>query len=78
VAIARSIFRGLKEGGLKLILKNRFADLKKTREAVLRRSRQPDWTDKLILDKNGKIVAILANLILILREAPKWEGRAQL
>ena len=30
-------FRGLKEGGLKLILKNRFAELKKTREAVLRR-----------------------------------------
>jgi hypothetical protein len=60
-------FRGLKDGGLKLILKNR---LKKTREAVLRRSRQPDWTDKLILDKDGKIVANLANLILILTEAP--------
>ena len=28
----------------------------------------------LILDKDGKIVANLANLILILREAPKWKG----
>jgi predicted P-loop ATPase len=67
-------FRGLKEGGLKLILKNRFAELKKTREAALRRSRQPDWTDQLILDKDGRIVANLANLILVLREAPKWSG----
>ena len=67
-------FRGLKEGGLKLILKNRFVELKKTGEAVLRRNRQPDWTDKLILDKDGKIVANLANVILILREAPKWKG----
>ena len=41
---------------------------------MLRRSRQPDWTDKLILDKDGKIVANLANVILILREAPKWKG----
>jgi predicted P-loop ATPase len=67
-------FRGLKEGGLKLILKNRFAELKKTREAILRGNRRPDWTDRLILDKDGKIVANLANLILILREAPKWKG----
>ena len=67
-------FCGLKEGGLKLILKNRFAELKKTREAALRRRKQPDWTDQLILDKDGKIIANLANLILILREAPKWNG----
>ena len=67
-------FRGLKEGGLKLILKNRFAELKKAREAALRRRKQPDWTDQLILDKDGKIIANLANLILILREAPKWKG----
>ena len=65
-------FRGLKEGSLRLILKNRFADLKKAREAMLRRGRPSDWTDELILDKDGKIVANLANLILILREAPKW------
>ena len=55
-------FRGLKEGGLKLILKNRFAELKKIREAKLRRNRQPDWTDRLILDEDNKIVANLANL----------------
>jgi Virulence-associated protein E-like domain len=67
-------FRGLKEGGLKLILKNRFAELKKTREAALRRRKQLDWTDRLILDKDGKVIANLANLILILREAPKWRG----
>jgi predicted P-loop ATPase len=67
-------FRGLKESGLKLVLKNRFTELKKTREAVLRRGRQPDWSDALILDKDGKIVANLANLILILKEAPKWRG----
>ena len=67
-------FRGLKEGGLKLVLKNRFNELKKTREATLRRRKQPDWTDSLILDKHGKIIANLANLILILREAPAWKG----
>jgi hypothetical protein len=67
-------FRGLKEGGLKLILKNRFADLKKTREAALRRRNPPNWTDQLILNTDGKIIGNLANLILILREAPKWKG----
>lgn len=67
-------FRGLKEGSLKLILKNRFADLKKARGATLRRGKPSDWVDGLILDKDGKIVANLANLILILREAPKWNG----
>jgi predicted P-loop ATPase len=68
-------FRGLKEGGLKLILKNRFTESKKTREAAFRRGKkQPDWTNQLILDKSGKIVANLANLILILRWAPKWTG----
>jgi predicted P-loop ATPase len=69
-------FRGLKESGLKQVLKNRFTELKKTRQAELRgrRGKQPDWTDRLILNKDGKIVANLANLILILREAPKWRG----
>jgi putative DNA primase/helicase len=66
-------FRGLKDGGLRLILKNRFAELKKTREAALRRRKQPDWTDQLIL-KGGTIVANLANLILMLREARQWKG----
>lgn len=70
-------FRGLKEGGLKLILKNRFAELKKTREAALRRRKppnwEPNWEDQLILNSDGEIIANLANLILILREAPKWK-----
>jgi predicted P-loop ATPase len=70
-------FRGLREGALKHILKNRFADLKRDREKVLRRhagAKQRDWTDELILDKDNKIVPNLANLVLILRKAPKWEG----
>ena len=67
-------FRGLKEGGLKAILRNRFAEWKKDREATLRRGKPSDWTDGLILDKNGKVVANLANLTLILREAPRWKG----
>jgi len=70
-------FSGLREGGLKIILKNRFAELKKTREAALRRGKRSpevDWTADLILDKDDRIVANLANLILILRHAPKWKG----
>ena len=67
-------FRGLREGSLKAILRNRFTVWKKDREATLRRGKPPDWTDQLILDKDGKIVANLANAILILREAPKWRG----
>ena len=67
-------FRGLKEGGLKLILKNRFADLKKAREATLRRGKPPDWTDELILDKDGKIVAESREFDLDPGEAPKWKG----
>jgi predicted P-loop ATPase len=67
-------FRGLKEGGLKLILKNRFTELKKAQEAILLRGKQPDWTDKLILDRDDKILPNLANVILILTEAPKWKG----
>ena len=69
-------FRGLKEGGLKLI-QEPFHRSKKTREVAFRRGKkqkQPDWTEQLILDKSGKIVANLANLILILRSAPKWKG----
>ncbi|HEY8442831.1 MAG TPA: virulence-associated E family protein [Xanthobacteraceae bacterium] len=71
-------FRGLKEAGLKQILKNRFAELKKERVAALRRQggreKHADWTDQLILTKDGRIVANLANLVLMLREAPKWKG----
>ena len=69
-------FRGLREGSLKAILRNRFTVWKKDREATLRRGKAPksDWTDQLILDKDGKICPILANLILILREASRWKG----
>jgi predicted P-loop ATPase len=69
-------FRGLKEGALKQILQNRFTDMKKTREAKLRNRRggQPDWTDGLIRDKDGKVKPLLANLVLTLREAPAWKG----
>jgi hypothetical protein len=69
-------FRGLREGALKQILKNRLADLKRDREKVLRRhagAKQRDWTDELILNKEGEVVSNLANLILILCKAPKWE-----
>jgi hypothetical protein len=68
-------FRGLKEGSLKQIIKNRFVDLKRDREKILRRSRNSKlWEDDLILDKDGKIVANLKNLILILSRAPAWES----
>jgi predicted P-loop ATPase len=68
-------FRGLKEASLKQILRNRFAELKKQRLAKLRqrRGRQPHWEEQLILNKHGEIVANVANLILMLREAPKWK-----
>jgi predicted P-loop ATPase len=69
-------FRGLKESSLKAILRIRFAAWKKDREAALRRGKAPksDWADQLILDKDGKIRPVLANLILILGAAPKWQG----
>jgi predicted P-loop ATPase len=70
-------FQGLREGGLKRILKNRFIELKSSRETKLRRHTPTaghDWTDDLILDKAGKIQPILANLVLILSHAPKWKG----
>jgi predicted P-loop ATPase len=67
-------FRGLREGGLKQILKNRFAELKRNREAELRRRKRTDWTDQLKLDKEGRIIGNLANLILILCESPDWKG----
>jgi predicted P-loop ATPase len=69
-------FTGLREGGLKQILKMRFTELKKAREATLRgRHRStPDWTADLILDKDGAVRPVLANLILFLRKHPNWEG----
>jgi hypothetical protein len=68
-------FRGLREGSLKRILRNRFDDMKWDREKVLRSragAGQRDWTDDLILDQKKQIVPNLANLLLILHKAPKW------
>ncbi len=70
-------FRGLNPGALTHILRNRLNALKKDREEVLRRRGRkpgPDWSDELILDRDGKIVANLSNAILVLREAPEWKG----
>jgi predicted P-loop ATPase len=71
-------FRHLKEGTLKQILKARFAQMKKDREAELnkrRKASEPSWEDDLILDpRTGNIKPVVANLTLILRESPKWKG----
>src|SRR5271157_1531519 len=49
-------FRGLNEGGLKRILQNQLNALKKDREDALRRRGRrrpsPDWSEKLILDRD--------------------------
>jgi predicted P-loop ATPase len=74
-------FAGLRAGGLKHILKMRFDEMKKQREAQLRRGRQgrsqqsaPDWTDDLKLDDKGGVLPMLSNLILFLRHHPQWQG----
>jgi predicted P-loop ATPase len=74
-------FAGLRASGLKQILKMRFGEMKKQREAQLRRGRHgegqqsaPDWTDELKLDNEGGVRPILCNLILFLRHHPKWQG----
>jgi len=67
-------FRGLREGGLRRILTSRFAELKKARETELLRGKRSDWTSKLKLDKNERIIANLANVTLILEEGPTWKG----
>jgi predicted P-loop ATPase len=68
-------FRGLKEGGLKQVLKNRFAELKKDRLAELGRAggQTDDWTADLVLTRKREISACLANLVLILRKHPVWK-----
>jgi predicted P-loop ATPase len=70
-------FIGMKEGGLKRLLKKRFGEKKKECEDKLRKAggaqQQPfnDWASDLKLDN---IRPILSNLILFLRHHPKWEG----
>ena len=73
-------FRGLKEGSLKAILRNRFAEWKKDREATLRRGKAPksDWTDQLILDKDGKIRPDSGELDFDPWSGPEVAGRARL
>ena len=73
-------FVGIKEGGLKRILQNRFEELKRERETKLRdgvtgaaRSAH-DWTDDLKLDKKGGVCPLLTNLILFLRKHRAWQG----
>ena len=76
------IFVGLRDGGLKRVLNNRFSELKKEREGELLRGHggaggqrsAHAWTDDLKLDDNGAVCPILHNLILFLREHPKWKG----
>jgi predicted P-loop ATPase len=74
-------FAGLRAGGLKHILRMRFDEMKKQREAQLRRGRPggtqqsaPDWTDDLKLDDKGGVRPILSNLISFLRHHPQWQG----
>lgn len=72
-------FVGLSDAGLKRLLKTRFVELKKEREQALRggasgRRATRDWSDDLVLDDAGGVRPLLANLILFLREHPKWKG----
>jgi predicted P-loop ATPase len=73
-------FAGLREGGLKRILKMRFDEMKREREGQLRcqqggkQSVNTDWTDELKLDEKGAVRPILSNLILFLIHHPKWKG----
>jgi hypothetical protein len=72
-------FAHLKEGGLKRVLKMRFAEAKKDRATELgrgagRAQSTLDWTADLILDKHGVVRPILANLTLFLCWHEDWEG----
>jgi predicted P-loop ATPase len=75
-------FAGMNEGMLKRLLKTRFRELKKQREAELRRGQTAggsqsstySWTDDLKLDKNSAVRPLLHNLILFLRHHPQWQG----
>ena len=75
-------FAGMNEGMLKRLLKTRFRELKKQREAELRRGQTAggsqsstyNWTDDLKLDKNSAVRPLLHNLILFLRHHPQWQG----
>jgi len=78
------IFDGLGKDALKRILKARFNDLKRDRAQQLLRGHGAaggkggkqsayNWTDDLKLDDKGGVKPLLANLILFLRNHPKWK-----
>ena len=70
-------FHGLKPPMLAKILRNRFNDLKKDRAKELLTGGsqpEPDWTEDLIFRRDGKIEPNLANLTLMLRHSPAWQG----
>jgi predicted P-loop ATPase len=78
-------FAGMRAGALKRLLKKRFDELKKDREAKLlhrrssagggkERSSPHSWTNGLKLDDKGGVRPILTNLILFLREHPTWKA----
>jgi predicted P-loop ATPase len=75
-------FVGLNKAALKRLLKTRFEEKKREREAELRNgtgaagSRQSayNWTDDLKLEDNGAVLPILHNQILFLRHHRKWVG----
>jgi predicted P-loop ATPase len=75
-------FIGAKVGWLKRLLKMRFDEMKKAREADLLRGAGAsggtqssyNWANDLKLDDDGGVRPILANLILYLRGHPTWTG----
>jgi predicted P-loop ATPase len=77
-------FTGLRAGALKRLLKKRFDDMKRDREADLLRGRAGasggsqsssyNWANDLKFDEDGGVRPILSNLILYLREHPAWKG----
>jgi hypothetical protein len=76
-------FTGMKAPALKRLLKARFSDLRKTRQAEMlgrtgaagsKGSPPRSWTNDLKFDADGGVRPILANLILFLREHPTWKS----
>jgi predicted P-loop ATPase len=77
-------FAGMKAGSLKRLLKMRFAEMKKDREAELLHGRRGaaggkhsstyNWTDDIKFDAKGGVRPILTNIILFLREHVTWKG----
>jgi predicted P-loop ATPase len=79
-------FEGRTEAQLKRFLLGRFKGLKRDRQKELLRgpgagqSSGPggapyyDWTADLIHNKQGKIIGNVANLILMMRHHPDWQG----